>query len=395
MRPRDREIRLLGRDKVQDDIRRSQFRYGPLFLYSTFEISDFGYDENLYAPTEEERDDLIISVSAPQKLYLVASKKLVFSADLRPGYTWYKEAEDDRHWNHRYRADVHLLFNRMYSDFYYERIDERKRDLSELNFLVNLEQSEVGNESEIAFSSRTTVLTGVSFRDIKYPDGEIDSPFNLDEVTRLERQESKVWATVRHRTFPVTSTSFGFARENYDFTNSEFDGERNQLFAGAQRETARTTMRSEVGYAVLDYAEPSLEDYHGPLGFVSYDFRPRERYLLALTGRRDLVFSVFENNQHFAADRLRAALVVPFTRFFDFRLTGEIGRNEYFVPTLDPTDGVVKLRQDDITYASAGILVRLARIAFGVDVADYERVSNFSGYSEDGIRLVLRLSLTP
>lgn len=391
---RDRETRLRGRDAVQNDLNRSQLRFGPFYLYSTFEIGELGYDENLYAPTQEERADFTISVSAPQRLYFVPSRKFVLSADVRPGYVWYQEAEDARHWNLRYRGDVHLLFNRMYSDFYYEKADERRRDLSELNFLVDLDSQQVGNDTEIAVSSRTNILTGVVFREIEYPNAE-GTAFDFDQVSDLNRDEARYSAALRHKTFPLTSTEIGVAREIYEFEDDERDGERDQAWVGATRSTGRSTLRAEIGAARLDYRDVSKKDYSGPLGFVSYEFSPRRRWVGTLTGRRDLIFSVFAENQHFAADRLATSFTLPATRYFDLRFLGEAGRNTYFVPSFDEVDRINKRREDDILYGSVGFTTRLSRLAFGLDVGRFQRTSNFARFSEDGIRLVLRLSLTP
>jgi len=395
LRDRDREIGLRGRERVQADIQRAQLRYGPFYLHSAIELNDLGYDENLYAPTEAERDDFSISIAAPQRLHLVANRKLVFSADVRPGYIWYKKATDNRNWNFRYRGDVHLIFNRLYSDFYYERTDERRRELSELNFLVDVDQHNLGNQTEIAVSSRTNILTTVSYRDIAYPESPADSPFGYDDLDRLEREETMVSAALRHKTFPITSTEVGVARENYNFKKSGSDGDKNHLWVGSLRETGRTTIRSEIGFANLDYKNPALEDYSGPLGSVSYEFRPRNRWALTLAGRRDLVFSVFEKNQHFAADRARASITVPVTRIFDFRVIGEGGQNGYYVATIDSADGLTKIRNDDVTYGSVGIVTRLRRATIGVDVGKFKRDSNFAAFSESGIRVVLQLSLVP
>jgi hypothetical protein len=391
---RDRETRLRGKDEVQRDLDRAQLRLGAFYLYSTFEIGELGYDENLYAPTEEERDDFTISLSAPQRLYFVPSRKFVLSADVRPGYVWYRKAEDARHWNLRYRGDMHLLFNRMYSDFYYEKADERRRDLSELNFLVDLDSQQIGNDTEIAISSRSNIVTGVFFREIEYPNAE-GTAFDFEEVSRLNRDEARYSAAFRHKTFPLTSTEIGAARETYDFQDNRRDGDRDQAWVGATRRTGRSTLRAQIGAARLDYIDPSEKDYSGPLGFVSYEFSPRRRWVGTITGRRDLVFSVYAENQHFAADRLSATFTLPATRWLDLRFVGEAGKNSYFVPTFDEIDRINKEREDDILYGSVGFTTRLNRLAVGLDVGRFERKSNFMRFDEDGIRLVLRLSLTP
>lgn len=393
--PRDREVRLAGREKIQRDIQRAQLRYGPFYLHSALEINDLGYDSSLYAPSEKDRDDFSISFSLPQRLHLVANRKLVFSADVKPGYTWYRKATDDRHWNLRYRGDVHLIFNRLYSDFYYQRADERRRELSELNYLIDVDQDDVGNHTEIALSSRTNIGTWASYKDVDYPRSSIDSPFESPDLDRLARTETRFSGAIRHKTFPITSTEVGVAHELYNFTKGGADGQKNHVWVGSSRETNRSTLKSEIGFANLNYKEPALEDYSGPVGLVNYEYRPRERWLFTLGARRELVFSIFENNQHFAADRARTSITVPVTRFFDVRAVGEAGQNEYFAPAIDSVDGISKIRTDDVTFGSLGIVTRIRRLAVGVDVGKFKRNSNFSLLSDSGIRVVLQLSLNP
>ena len=86
---RDRDPVLEGARKIASDLQAASFHYGPWYLLSRFTLSDLGYGQSYYSGTgESSSSGLSIGVSAPQRLYLVPSRRVVFAGQVVPQYAW-------------------------------------------------------------------------------------------------------------------------------------------------------------------------------------------------------------------------------------------------------------------------------------------------------------------
>ncbi len=398
---RDRQRKFAGKETVEKDLQRARFRRGSFYLLSELAVDDAGYDADIYSSSPDESGDLqqsasgdlSVTISAPQKLYYVPTKKFAVSAEARPGYIWFAQQSRDRSFNSRYRGDVHFMFNRLYLNFHGLIADERKRDLSELNFLVNTKNRQFGSDAEMIVTGRTSLRGSVRSYQFDYPANDrIDDR----QIQLLARNELITSAVVRHKTFPATALELGVERNRFDFDlDTARNGAQESVFVGAIREDGARSLRARLALTQLNYNDVSKEDYTGPTGSLSYRLSPRRKVQVQTEAERRLEFSIFQSNSHFAADRLRVMNDVDVTRKLTLRALGEVGQNGYFVAVNDIRDGRIKKRRDQILYGSLGFLYTVRKIRAGFDVGYFDRTSNFERYNDDGIRLILRLSIIP
>lgn len=396
LRDRDREPE--GRKALLADLQRARLHYGPFYLVSRLELRNLGFDQEINIPTGDEVEDVTLTVAAPQKLFFVPSKKIILSAQAEPAYVWFNDREDLRQWNYLYRGDVHLVLNRLYADIFATRSDETVRDLAEIGRLVDRKTRVAGIETEFKFTSKTAVRIRHTDTGLDYTRG---SEADL-EGERLERTEALNSLLFEHKTFPRTALSLMLESENFDFDFADNrDGNLYAIYAGAERTGTAARLigqpiRIQLGYAQLDYDDPAEKDYRGPVGTATIAFSPHRNLILNAAAERSLQFSIFESNNHYAADRAELVTTYSMGRRFDLFGSLEYGINHYFIPAIDPLDGRSKNRADELTLETAGVKYRLPRGGIlGLGVGYYQRDSNFSRFNEDGIRLFVQLSISP
>lgn len=392
-RNRDRE--LGAKERIEEELASAQLRLGPFYVISAFELGDLGIgiDEDIYLPTELETEEIVLSIRAPQKVYLVPHRKFMLSADVTPGYLYFTESDDLRRLNYVYRGDVHFLFNRFYLDFWGLTSDELTRNISEFRRLVPQTSDAYGMGGELKLSSRTAATFAMDRRDLDF--GEVDLGLLYRDIDVLERDETHYTASLHHNTFPITDVSIGVDVTEFDFVLPEASDARQELVhLQLQQIRAGRTLTIRPGYTRLVYDDPGLEDYEGFLGSVSVRSQPSSKWGWGADAERRLEFSAFGENQHYAADRVSLQTERRMNRRLSVHLLGQKGFNRYFVETPTSVSGT-QVRRDDLWYAAAGFLFRIGRLETGLTYGRWERDSNVEGFDDDGIRLMLHLSFNP
>ncbi len=390
-RNRDRELN--AKTRIESDLQSAQFRFGHLYVLSSFNLGDIGIDRDIYLPTEEETNDLAISISAPQKIYYVPHRKFMLSADIEPSYLYFVHDKERRRLNYRYRGDIHFLFNRLYLDFYGATSDELTRNISEFRRLVGQQGDSYGMNTELKISSRTTVEGAADWRRYTFENT------NLGELYRdpgnLDRDEFHYSATFNHQTFPLTQTGIGAEVTEFDFTDpTQSDARQSMVFLELRQNRSNTTLTFRPGFARLDFDDPALKDYSGALGSLQAQFGRQSRWRWNLGASRELEFSIFGTNRFYSADRFQATTSRKMTRRLELHLIGEKGINRYYADTPTSVSGV-QTRKDDLWYGAVGFLFQLGKLQTGLTYGYWRRDSNIEGFDDHGIRLILHLSFSP
>ena len=83
---RDRDPTFSASKQIAADLNQAFAHSGPFYFLSRFQISDLGYNDELYLPVVAASKGLTFAASAPQRLYFVASKKAIYSVQVTPSY---------------------------------------------------------------------------------------------------------------------------------------------------------------------------------------------------------------------------------------------------------------------------------------------------------------------
>ena len=390
-RLRDRDPDLAAAKKLWADLQNANFHTGPFYWMSRVRISDAGYTETGYLPTGDQAGGLSLTVEAPNRFYFVPRKKVIFSADVTPSYSFFSEGDNRRQFNYSARGDMHLLLNHLYLDVYASRADQLRAHVADINRLATTREDEAGVGGEVKYSSRTSALFTVRLRDTSYPlDRFQPDPDDAHiPIEVLDREEQNARLALHHKTFPRTALFVAGERSNYDFPNRrDYKSSRTYAGAGFNFDAGRTQVRLEGGSTRLAFDDQAQPDFQGFTGQFHLT-RSNGRWTTYLNADRDLGFSIFVNNPYFIATSAGVGVDHATTRRLTLHARSVHERDEYDQPVLGQT------RTDTISFSSVGFTYGIRRARLGADVGWYERDSTAFGDTDSGIRYVLRLSFTP
>ncbi|HEX9984125.1 MAG TPA: hypothetical protein VGF69_12735 [Thermoanaerobaculia bacterium] len=385
---RDRDPELDASKRIASDLQRATWRSGRFYLLSQFRLADIGYDDEFFVPTSDHGGGLTVSVEAPHRLYYAPTKKVIFSGELVPGYSFFREGTRDTQFNLRGRVDTHFLFNHIYLDVYGAKAQFIAAETSEINRLLTQQQDEVGVAGEFKWSSRTSVIFHGNYEDFGHPLDKFQ-PADIP-VELLDRDARNFRVGLRHRTFPLTALTVAAEQSNYGFRYATYkDSRRDYAGAGFQYDSGRTRMRFEAGPGRLTFRDPKQREFKGVLG--SFDVgRTTRRWGFSGMARRDLQFSILANQNFYVSNRGGASADFLATPRLTLRVATARERTAYDAPDVNGVE-----RRDDISFDSVGFRWNRRHFLIGLDVGWYERESTTLGDDESGIRTILHLSFTP
>jgi hypothetical protein len=392
---RDRDPDLQGTRKLHEDLQQANFHSNGFYLWSRFRLSDAGFTDSGYMPTGEDSSGLSLAFEAPQRLFFVPHKKVIFTVDAIPGYTFFSSGDTNGQFNYLLRADAHFLWNHLYLDVYGLRSDRLRAHVADINRLATAREDEIGVAGEVKYSSRTTGLFSLRQHKTSYPSDRFQPNLPIDPITGfnainlLDRTENNVRVSVNHKTFPLTSLFASAELSDYSFDFASYKDSRRTWFGGGfLYDSGRTQIRLEGGPLKLEFEDPAQRSFSG-FG-ASFDVtRSNGRWIYTAGANHDLGFSIFANNNYYIANTLNGSVSYVATRRLTLRTSANFERDEYESEVLGNE------RTDDILFASVGFDYGIRKLRAGVDVGWYERDSTFGGDIDSGIRYVLHLSFVP
>jgi hypothetical protein len=388
---RDRERAFSASQEIASDLRKAHFHHGPFYLLSTFQLSDIGYDSSFYVPTADVQSGFRFGIQGPTRLYIVPSKKTIYSIDVRPELSFFNRNGKSTVFGYRARADAQYLLNHLYVDVYAENADQLRADVAEIARLLSERGTNFGLSGEMKYSSRTSVTFNAASLKTSYPLDKIQPTLPVD---LLDRRGHNYRIAVNHKTFPLTSLFVTGEASDYVFSNATYKDSRRSFFgAGFVHDSGRTVTRIEGGAGSLTFSEPGQHDFQGALGNITSTKKFGNSTTGSLNASRDLDFSLFTNNNYYIADRVSARVAWDATRRLTLNVQYALGRDLYDVPVNGP-HGFLK-RRDVFSFPSIGFTYAFARLLGGLDIGYVNRTSNFDLNVDKGIRVLFRLSFTP
>jgi len=176
------------------------------------------------------------------RLYIVPSKKTIYSIDVRPELSFFKNGGKRDEFGYRARADAQYLLNHLYLDVYAENADQLRADVAEIAHLLSERATNYGVTGELKYSSRTSATFNAAALKTLYPLDKIQP--NLIPVALLDRKGHNYRIAFNHKTFPLTSLFLTGEFSDYSFTNASYkDGRRSFVGAGFLHDSGRTVTR--------------------------------------------------------------------------------------------------------------------------------------------------------
>lgn len=393
--PRGRTI--AAKEQIELELERSRFRLGAIRILPTLEISQAGYDSNVFSTAEEEPiepvGDWSATVAAGVGWILPVGSKFYLRGNVLPEYTWYKEVKGRRNFGGSYDGALLAFFNRMSLEAggYYRENFSFLNTETETRVVEKAEGGRGKFEIELTRALSAYAEGELQRLDFRLAGGE---PVLFVDVEEFDRTESLARAGLRYRFSEHADLSLAseLTQSNFEKT-PERDNRTTAILLGIFYGRPRVFLNLVGGYRQgRPFGNSVFREYSSVSGSFFVSFFPRPSLELRLHGSRRPVYGGTAEAPYFLETKGGLTLNVQVFRSLLLRGFGEYGTNDYdfLVPV---GDGFVE-RRDPIRTLGAGFsLILFRNLVFTANGHETEHRSNIPGLQRTVFRVVTAISL--
>jgi hypothetical protein len=387
-------------EEIQHDLARARLRLGPLRLIPSIDITNAGYDNNVYASSTDPVSDWTATVTAGFRFILPVGSKMYLRADALPTYTWYDKLTERRFFGGYYNGTLFGFFNRL-SLALTAAGDQTYRNYStEFDSAVVHKNSTIGGSLEVNVAGPLYVFGEGGYARIRYdetgtvpPDG-IPPPPDVQPVIQNDRNQTSYTAGVRYRHGHDFSTSLAYSETRSDYLNQEAfrDNLSRAALMGLFISHQNLFLNLTGGWREGVPDGSLYPSYSTGVGAFFVSWFPLHFLEIRGGGRRRVVNSLSATNPYYFENRLSGSAAVEMLGRFLLRGYYEQGPNNYPVPQQGDNGDLIR-RRDDARLYGGGLSVKVIRnvVATG-SVTRHVYDSNIPSLSRDYTRFTAFLS---
>lgn len=362
----------------------ARWRFGPFRIYPSLQLSNVGYDNNVYQMREEDDPigDYTATLSLPFTFYLPFRNWMIAYFDISPGYDFYLNEKQQSGVSYSYSPGLRfLLLNRFVLSGSYLYQKQKRRPTVEFDRRIYVETD--GYDASLFYEmSRLTALgfTG-SIRNIHFED--IEGEISYSAALNHEERSGNVEFYRRIFTESDFFLTAGYTDYIFEVPEARWrDSYSYQVLSGIRFPLlgrARGTL--SLGYRWVINREDRDRRFSGLIGNTGLEFR-LGRFNLRFQFNRDFQFSYSSRSLYFTGNRFGTGVSFYLTRIIRLDYDFSYGESEYpeeeLVRLPDGTFDEI-LRKDTYRTHSAGLVFRIKRnIGIGLTVTYWERDSNIA-----------------
>ena len=372
--PRTRTI--AAKEQLDLDMQRSRFRLGPVRFVPGFQVSDTGYNSNLFGVPQNPVGDWTATVNAGSKLIMPFGPKFFFLGDAFPGYTWYAEHPDLSSFSGTAGASIAGYFNRL--SFEVGGRGSQSITTHTEQPTPSLSKTVRGfGRLEVDLTSRLAFFTGAEAQRVRETQEELPPTPGFD-VRRYNRTDEAAEAGFRY-TFGTAwdiAPEVSYTRSDFELNPEERNNESLAYLLGIGYNRPRLFIRIIGGYREgRPYQGSSFPEYSTGVGsfFASYFVSP---WLEAKSyGRRYVAYSADNVNPYYFSNNIGLGLNVQVHPRVLLKALAETGDSRYPIPVL--FQGADVRRKDEIfVYGGGASVVVLRRLTLSAVVTRRQNNSN-------------------
>lgn len=377
------------RESLEGEVDEARIRLGPLKLKPTLSIGNFGYTNNFFGETEEERKgDVTGTVTGGVRAIVPVGSRLFFRGNVLPSYQWYLDNEDRRGFGGTYDFSAVWFISR----FSFEATAGSYTATVNLSSEVEqpVEQNVLGGRlrAQYELGSRTMLVGDLNLAKRSYG-GQGFTEEELDTVERLDGTDT-VWSVgIRRKLGARLLVGVSYEQGDLSFVNEGElrDATSKGVMGSAFLDKSRLDVNVYLGYRDFQpKSGSSFVPYNGPSGGATVSYSLSRLISLGAFGRSNLVSSLYADAAFYDERRVGATLGFS-PRWAGLYVSYETGPNLYTAPTLQP-DGSWVTREDTVKTLRAGIRGRIGRylnLGITADKSDY--TSNVPGFDRSVFRI--------
>ena len=353
-------------------------RWGPLRARPGFEISNVGYDDNIFASNANKVGDYVATLSPKLDGLVLFGDRAFLTFTEKLEYTAYLDNSDQNFTNQRGAARTTFPLRRkgFFIDGLLNRVKERPVDQQDIR--VDRDEDGLGVGLILAPGWRTEIEIGRSHQTWSYFDEDADPNAVVTIGDRLDRSADRNTLEVRYRILGRTRLTMNAHVDTIEF-DSAVSSDRDSRGWGAIPgvdfgEGGRLTGSVRVGWTEINADDPTQADFDDVVGEAELAYRPRSRITLRLDASREPGFTVSSNSIFYLDTRVRLRAVYYLTRIVGIESGGSRGKLEF------PGASGAFEREDDVNTYEVGLRFRLAenslgrRVEYSLQFQRYRRI---------------------
>jgi hypothetical protein len=288
--PRKRTVP--AREQVRGELEKRRFRLGPLRLIPELNVSNAGYDSNVFgASAGHEITDWTATISAGFRWLVPVGSKLYVIGDVLPQYTWYKTLEERRFFGGTVRAALLGFFNRASLEVGGFESRDLRYATSETETQLIETALDGSLKMEVDVASNFSVFGGAEVTRIRYRTlGGQPSGVVFVDPNQFNRTEEGARGGIRYRISSSLDISAAYEKTRTEFSQvpEQNDNQSDAYLLGIHYDRPRFFVNLSGGYRRgKPFNGSSFAEYSEPTGsyFISY-FLTRTVELGAYGGAR-------------------------------------------------------------------------------------------------------------
>jgi len=358
-------------------------RWGPLRVRPGLEVSNFGYDDNIFARNTDQEGDYTITLAPKVDGLLLFGNRAFLTFKEKLEYTAYLDNRDQNYTGQRGSARLTVPLQRtgIFVEGLLNRLKERPLDQQDIR--ADRDEDGFGAGVIVAPGWRTEIEIGKGRKVWRYADPDAPEGQFPTIGDRLDRTEDRNTLEVRYRILGRTRITLNAHLNRIDFDRafaSNRDSREWNVAPGVDfGEGGSLSGSIRLGWTRIVADDAGQSDFDDLVGRAELVYRPGRRTTVRLNAIREPGFTVSSQSTFYLNTRARMRVAYYLTRILGFEVGGSRGRLDF------PDTSGGSVREDDFYTYEAGLRFRLAenslgrRVEYALRFQRYERDSSEVG----------------
>ncbi len=331
-------------------------RWGPLRVRPGFQVSNLGYENNIFASTTDEVGDYRVTLSPKIEGLVLFGDRAFLTIKERLDYTAYLEHTNQNFLDQRGSARVTFPMRRI--GYFVEGVLNRvkERPVDELDIRRDRDENGLGLGVIFVPGWRAEIEIGSSRIDLSYFDEDADPNDSPTISERLDRVEYRHKVQVNYHILGRTRMTVDGYVDTIDFDSSTSSG-RDALGWGALPgidfgEGGPLSGSARIGWAEIDAEDPAFADFADVVGRAEIAYRPNRQLTIRFSSHREPGFTTSGDSIYFLDTRAGLRVVQFFNRIMGVEAGGSVSRltfpdsegNNSWLDTTDSYHGGLRFR---------------------------------------------------
>lgn len=382
------ERTLTTAESVKAEVDSSRYHLGPIRLLPYANLSNAGYNNNIFGTTDHKVSDYTATLAAGTRLILPVGTKLFIRGNGAPEYIWYARHADGRTWGHIGDGEVDALFN--HASLVAGGNDTKTSSILNAETLRNVIESTQSGRARADVEIAGPLSIFAQGESTRYRFQSIPpAPAGLDDPAELARKEELGRAGLKLAIGPALTISPFAEKVRTTFAAGAVLGDNESTAYGVavNLDRPRFFVNLSAGYRDAKPIDDSIFVHFSTVtGSYYISYFVRSDVELYVDGSRGTQYSLTTTNPYYLATTNGGGVNFQVGTRVYLRAFGTYGEDRY--PILVEDQGASVRRLDRITTWGGGVQYQASRrLAIGV-VAEQDRYdSNVAGVSRTYYRI--------